>query len=226
MTLGENLRAMRHSRNLTQKQAADRLGLTRQALSSYESNRTRPDIDMLTRLAALYGTNLESIIYGMTPGLKVRRRINTAAIALLVLLTLLTAISTSFLWRANCIFPLGTGQNMHITEEILNAHVRLCDAWETTDHILLVAAPVGCFLLMLLIVVEKYRVRTGRKLLYLAALVAGLLLPGFVFGLLDPVFPVINYLITPGSAIIRILVLFLIFLAVEFLIHRREQRHL
>ncbi len=59
MTLGDNLRALRQRCKMTQQQAADRLGVTRQALSGYESNRTRPDIDRLQALAALYGTDLE-----------------------------------------------------------------------------------------------------------------------------------------------------------------------
>ena len=47
MNLGENLRALRQSRGMTQQQAAERLNVTRQTVSGYESNRTRPDIDML-----------------------------------------------------------------------------------------------------------------------------------------------------------------------------------
>lgn len=52
MKIGENLRALRADSGMTQEQVAEKLGVTRQALSSYESNRTRPDIDTLVLLAA------------------------------------------------------------------------------------------------------------------------------------------------------------------------------
>ena len=42
MSIHQNLRQLRQLRGLTQEHVATQLGLTRQALSSYESGRTRP----------------------------------------------------------------------------------------------------------------------------------------------------------------------------------------
>ena len=51
MAINHELRQLRLARGMTQEQAAERLGVTRQALSSYETGRTRPDLDTLLRLA-------------------------------------------------------------------------------------------------------------------------------------------------------------------------------
>ena len=47
MKIHESLRELRLSRNLTQEQVAEKLNVTRQTISSFETGRTRPDIDTL-----------------------------------------------------------------------------------------------------------------------------------------------------------------------------------
>ena len=54
MTINKNLRDVRQISGMTQEEVASRVGLTRQAISSYESGRTEPDLDMLIKLAGLY----------------------------------------------------------------------------------------------------------------------------------------------------------------------------
>ena len=57
MNIHQNLRQLRQMTGLTQQQAAEQVGITRQALSGYESGRRQPDLEMLepvsyTHLAA------------------------------------------------------------------------------------------------------------------------------------------------------------------------------
>ena len=85
MTIGDNLRALRADSGMTQEQVAEQLGVTRQTLSSYESGRTRPDIDMLVRLCQVYDTDLDGIVYGQARVLKDLRRVRRTAVALLAL---------------------------------------------------------------------------------------------------------------------------------------------
>ena len=54
-TIHENLRQIRSMCGMTQEEAASRIHVTRQAISSYESGRTQPDLDTLKRLADAYG---------------------------------------------------------------------------------------------------------------------------------------------------------------------------
>ena len=64
MTVHQNLRDLRQISGLTQEEAASRVGLTRQAISGYESGRRQPDMDMLLKLAELYHTDLLGVVYG------------------------------------------------------------------------------------------------------------------------------------------------------------------
>ena len=47
MNIHQNLRQLRQMTGLTQQQAAEQAGITRQALSGYESGRRQPDLEML-----------------------------------------------------------------------------------------------------------------------------------------------------------------------------------
>ena len=223
MTLGDNLRALRLSRNMTQQQAADRLGVTRQAVSGYESNRTRPDIDMLRAIAELYGTDLEGVVYGTQPVLKARRIIKTAAAVFTALLTAMTAAGAAFLWSANRFFPLADGS---VAEAQLRAHRRLALIWEGMDAAAAVMAAAGGLLLLAAVLALRCRFSLKQKLTYLALLAAGLLLPGLMFGWADPVSSPVSYLTLPLRSFFGLLFLHLILLAAEAVIRWRESRRL
>ena len=92
MTIHNNLKELRKAKGLTQEQVAQQIGLTRQALSSYESGRTRPDAETLMKLAEIYSTDLDGILYGQEKRQKAARRIRVAAGITFVLLSLLTAV--------------------------------------------------------------------------------------------------------------------------------------
>ena len=97
MSINQNLRQLRLDCGMTQEQVAGKIGLTRQALSSYESGRTRPDIEMLMRLCEVYGTDLDAILYGTSRTLKAVRRMKTCAAVLFILLTALTFVRSALL---------------------------------------------------------------------------------------------------------------------------------
>lgn len=58
-----NLRAARVNANLTQEEAAKHLGISKGTLASYESNRTKPNIEMAKKMALLYGVTVDDIIF-------------------------------------------------------------------------------------------------------------------------------------------------------------------
>lgn len=63
-TVGTAIRRLRQRQNLTQDALAERLHVTRQAVSSWEMGRTQPDVGMLAELAAALGTDVNELIYG------------------------------------------------------------------------------------------------------------------------------------------------------------------
>ncbi len=62
--IGKNIRDLRCAAGMTQEQLAEKLFVTRQTVSSYETGRTRPDLDMLPRIADALGTDANAVLYG------------------------------------------------------------------------------------------------------------------------------------------------------------------
>ena len=168
MSIGENLRQLRLQKGLTQEQAAAKLHITRQALSSYESQRTQPDIHMLLALAEVYETDLDGILYGQETSLKNLRRLRTLALWLLALLTGLGILSAAFLWSANAFFPL-TGGQLEQMETAVAIHFRLTDAWETLDGFILLLSNLGFLGLLLLKQMGKCNLSLGRRVAYMGS---------------------------------------------------------
>ena len=63
-TVGRNLKQLRQRAELTQDALAEQLHVTRQAVSSWETGKTQPDIETLTALAEALHADIRELIYG------------------------------------------------------------------------------------------------------------------------------------------------------------------
>ena len=71
MTLGDKLSRLRKENNYTQEQLADILGVSRQAISKWESDVAYPETDKLIRLSALYRCSLDYLVKDDVPAQEV-----------------------------------------------------------------------------------------------------------------------------------------------------------
>ena len=62
MAFGEKLQELRKSRGWTQEQLASEIGVSRQALSKWESGSTVPDTENVIRLAVLFGVSTDYLL--------------------------------------------------------------------------------------------------------------------------------------------------------------------
>ena len=62
MTLGEKLYTLRTKQNMTQEQLAEKLQVSRQSISKWESDATRPDLGKLKFLAEFYHVSLDELL--------------------------------------------------------------------------------------------------------------------------------------------------------------------
>ncbi len=62
MSIGTNIKALREERNLTQEQVAEQLGVSFQAVSSWERDEYKPDTDKLIRLAGVLNVSVSAIV--------------------------------------------------------------------------------------------------------------------------------------------------------------------
>lgn len=63
-TMAQRLVDRRKAAGLSQEALADKLGVSRQAVSKWERSESSPDTDNLIALAALYGVSLDELLYG------------------------------------------------------------------------------------------------------------------------------------------------------------------
>jgi len=73
--VGEYLSALRKYYKITQDELADRLGVTRQAISKWENGATIPDIELLMKLSELYGISINDILNADTASIKYQKEI-------------------------------------------------------------------------------------------------------------------------------------------------------
>ena len=64
--VGARIAALRKARGLTQEQLAERLHVTRQAVSSWETANSYQDVEMLAALSEALEVSIEELIYGTT----------------------------------------------------------------------------------------------------------------------------------------------------------------
>ncbi|MEY8386745.1 helix-turn-helix transcriptional regulator [Oscillospiraceae bacterium 38-13] len=62
MSLGSHLFQARRKKGLSQEAVAEKLGVSRQTISKWETDETLPDIRQSKRLAVLYGLTLDELI--------------------------------------------------------------------------------------------------------------------------------------------------------------------
>ena len=57
------LKAARANARLTQKEAAEKLGISVETLANYEKGRSFPDVIMLKKIETLYGVGYDGLIF-------------------------------------------------------------------------------------------------------------------------------------------------------------------
>lgn len=64
MTIGERLQKLRKDKQYTQEQLAEILGVSRQAISKWESDQGQPEINNVIKLSEIYNVTTDYILQG------------------------------------------------------------------------------------------------------------------------------------------------------------------
>jgi Predicted transcriptional regulators len=62
MNFNEKLQILRKEKSITQEELAEKLNVSRQAISKWESGQTMPEINKIIELAKIYGVSLDDIL--------------------------------------------------------------------------------------------------------------------------------------------------------------------
>jgi transcriptional regulator with XRE-family HTH domain len=63
-SVSKNIRRLRKRDDMSQEILAEKLNVTRQAISSWETGKTQPDIDTLVSISAVFKVDVTELIYG------------------------------------------------------------------------------------------------------------------------------------------------------------------
>lgn len=61
--IGENIKKFRIEKNMKQEELAERLFVSRQTISNYENGKSRPDVEMVLRIAEIFETDVNALVY-------------------------------------------------------------------------------------------------------------------------------------------------------------------
>lgn len=64
MNIGNRLYELRKKKNISQEEAAEKLGVTRQTISKWETGESKPDFDKIVPLCELYEISTEELLKG------------------------------------------------------------------------------------------------------------------------------------------------------------------
>lgn len=64
MNIGEKIFELRKEKNLSQEEVAEKLNVTRQTVSKWETNQSTPDLDKIMPLCELFGISTEELLAG------------------------------------------------------------------------------------------------------------------------------------------------------------------
>lgn len=147
MKINQNMRDLRQISGMTQAEVADRVGLTRQAISSYESGRTQPDLDMLVKLADLYQVEATDILYGRGGEQKKLRTVRKMAAIVFGAVSILVFVAAGMLLLMNSFFAVPRGADMANTRQLVEARFAILSVFDALKGIIQGLSWVGCLVL-------------------------------------------------------------------------------
>lgn len=72
-SVGTHIRRIRTERRMTQEQLAEKLYVTRQAVSAWETGKAQPDVETLAQIAEALGVEVTEVIYGVPQSQNLRK---------------------------------------------------------------------------------------------------------------------------------------------------------
>lgn len=74
MNISDRILHLRKTQGLSQEELADRLGVSRQAVSKWESEQSAPDIDKIILMSELFGVTTDYLLKGIEPSVAARKK--------------------------------------------------------------------------------------------------------------------------------------------------------
>lgn len=200
MNIHTTLKRIRIEKGITQEQVADKIGLTRQAISAYESGKRQPGLDILMSLAEFYNVEIEEILYG-TKKQNHNIIVKTTAIIFTLIFLLLRITSCLLTALAFIKYPVEEGLVTLPNYIVLEQHTNYIIVSSTFNFFARVVILAGVSALFAMSFCLNTTYKTKHKLLYLVAFVSAELINDVFWTIIHPVYPFNNFLLDSFSSL-------------------------
>ena len=217
--LCERLRQLRAECHMTQVEVAEQLHMTRQAVSSYESGRTEPDLETLKQLAEIYGVTLEELLGTEEAGGKSVRRSLWILRGTNRVILLCSLVRSALLWIADRFYPVESGMVTPEMAAVVETRFAIKGVARGIDSAVLA---MGWWLGMVVLVLSVRRLASAKALWKeLGFLTAGMLLVSVPWDLADCLLGFWNYDYIVISVLFRAVLFLGTGLLIEWLLRKR-----
>ena len=217
--LCERLRQLRAECHMTQVEVAEQLHMTRQAVSSYESGRTEPDLETLKQLAEIYGVTLEELLGTEEAGGKSVRRSLWILRGTNGVILLCSLVRSALLWIADRFYPVESGVVTPEMADVVETRFAITGVARGIESAVLA---MGWWLGMVVLVLSVRRLASAKALWKeLGFLTAGMLLVSVPWDLADCLLGFWNYDYIVISVLFRAVLFLGMGLLVEWLLRKR-----
>ena len=203
--INKNIKQCRLKSGLTQNQVAEKLFVTRQTVSSYESGRTQPDLETLIKLSEILNVSINQLLYGERER-EGRNRLNKAALIALICYLAALFVSGAVLCTINNwllvpgAFEAGMSQITPQYEAIVSQRMGMLSVHSAIAEIACGIFDMALLVMVVMDLLIKPKSTYKEKLLYLLFIVAGSLLVTVPWKLLDAFYSVMDYVLISTSA--------------------------
>lgn len=99
MNIADRIQKLRKSRGISQEELADRIGVSRQAVSKWESAQSVPDLEKIILLSDYFETTTDYLLKGTAPALEPEKRYSAMVFALIgTVLNAIGLVSSIVIW--------------------------------------------------------------------------------------------------------------------------------
>lgn len=193
--INNNLKQIRIEKGFTQEEIAEKIGLTRQAISAYESGKRQPGIDILMRLAEIYEVEIEDILYGSKPKQSGKNRIKIAAFIVAILFLILQSLSGAVSVASFILYPVEEGPITSDQMETVEKHNQLSNMSETAERISVAVLSFGMLLVLIMDLMEKHSFSWKEKVAFFLIFLAISWMIAILLGMIHPFFEIIDFVV-------------------------------
>lgn len=111
MNIAHRIQQLRKSRGISQEELADRIGVSRQAVSKWESGQSVPDLEKIILLSDYFETTTDYLLKGIAPALEPEKRYSAMVFAVIgTVLNAIGLVSSIVIWiEQQRVYAVGIG---------------------------------------------------------------------------------------------------------------------